>query len=115
MSTYTTIPLSAATTGEPIAVTGTTTGTSVLAHTSINVGGDFDEIELFANNQSASSVELTVEVGGTAASDLIIRTIPPYATKLVLEGIYLNGGATVQAFATVANVVNLFGKVGRTE
>ena len=48
--TYTTIPLSASTNGEPIEVTGVDTANSVVVHTAINVGGVYEEVVIFANN-----------------------------------------------------------------
>jgi hypothetical protein len=109
---YSTIPLSASTNGEPIEVTGTTTGASVLIHTAPASG--YDEVKIFANNTSAADVNVTLEVAGTAQTNLIVRTIPAKTTKFVFEGSYLDGAKTVRAFATAANVVNLYGKVGRT-
>ncbi len=112
--TYTTQSLSESTNGEPIIVSGTTTAAAVLVHTAVNAAGDFDEVELFANNTSDASVDITIEVAGTAQTNLITRTIPAKTTKLVLEGVFLDGGMTVKAFASTVDVVNVYGKVGRT-
>lgn len=112
---YTTIPLSASTNGEPIEVTGVDTANSVLVHTAINVADDYDQVQVFANNTSEGDVDITLEIGGTAQENLIVRTIPAKTTKLVVEDIFLDGGKTIKAFASTAEVVNVYGKVGRTE
>ena len=112
--TYTIQSLSESTNGEPIIVSGVDTAAAVLVHTAIDNAGDFDEVELFANNTSNSSVDVTIEVAGAEQTNLITRTIPSKTTKLVLEGVFLDGGMTVKAFASTADVVNVYGKVGRT-
>lgn len=112
---YTTIPLSGSTNGKPIEVTGINSAASVLVHTAVNVAGDYDEVQVFANNTSASAVDVTFEVGGTAQENLIKRTIPAKTTKFCIEDIRLDTGVVINVFSSVANVVNVYGKVGRTE
>ena len=112
--TYTTQSLSESTNGEPIIVSGNATGTAVLVHTAVNAAGDFDEVELFANNTSEGTIDVTIEVAGAAQTNLIVRTIPAKTTKLVLEGVFLDGGMTVKVFASTVDVINVYGKVGRT-
>lgn len=111
--TYTLNHLSGSTDGQPIAVTGTTTGASVTVHTAV-AGTDIDEIYIFANNISSAAVDLTIEFGGTTTPDKIVRTIPAKTSKLVVEGAILQNSKVVKAFASVADVVNLYGKVGTT-
>ncbi len=113
--TYTTLPLSASTNGEPIEVTGTDTAGAILVHTAINVAGDYDQVSILANNTSAAAVTVTLEIAGTSQSNLWVRAIPAKTTKLILEDFRLDGGVTIKAFASAPNVVNLGGTVGRTE
>jgi len=110
--TYTTLPLSASTNGEPLEVTGIVTGTSILVHTAPVAG--FDEVKIFANNTGTSDVDITLEVAGVAQTNIIKRTIPAKTTKFVFEGSYLDGAKTIRAFASAASKINLYGKVGRT-
>jgi len=112
--TYKIIPLSESADGSPIQVAGTDTASADLIHTAINVADDFDQIELFANNQSGTDTDLTIEVGGATIDKLIKVTIPAKKSKLVLPNIFLDTGKTVKVFADTANVINVYGKVGRT-
>jgi len=111
--TYTISHISGSTDGQPIAVTGVDTGSSVLLHTAV-AGTDIDEIYIFANNIGTASVTLTIEFGGTGTSDKIVRTIPAKTTKLVVEGAILQGAKLVKAFASTGSVINVYGKVGTT-
>ena len=78
-----------------------------------------DEVWLWAENTSASAVQLTVEFGGTTAPDQnIIVTIPAKAgLTLVIPGLPLTGngsaGLTVSAFAATGNVITISGFVNR--
>lgn len=46
-------------------------------HTAVSGTSNYDEIYLFAENTSASNVDLTVEFGGTTSpDDTVIVTIP---------------------------------------
>lgn len=78
-----------------------------------------DEVWLYANNTSASSVELTIEYGGTTnPDDRIVVSVPGKSgLSLVLPGLILTGdgttGRTIRAFAATANVINIIGYINR--
>lgn len=111
--TYTIDHLSASTDGLPINITGTATGSANTLHTAV-AGTDTDEIYIFANNTSTNAVDITVEFGGTATTENIVRTIPAKTTKLVVEGAVLQNAKVVKAFAGTTAVINVYGKIGRT-
>lgn len=118
MSTFSKLRLSGSTGGRPIKVSATSTPGTTL-HTTGTSSTAIDEVWLYANNTSASAVELTVEFGGTSnPDDRIILSIPSKAgLVLVLPGLTLSGngsaGRVVTAFAATTNVINITGYVNR--
>ena len=118
MATFTKELLSGSTGGRPIKVVQTATaGTTI--HATGTSSSIIDEVWLYANNTSASSVDLTIEYGGTSnPDDLIIVSIPAKSgLSIVAPGLILTGdGAaarTIRAFASSANVINIVGYVNR--
>ena len=106
--------LSGSTNGRQIKVAATATPGTQL-HTTTAVVNGLDEVWLYAENTSAATVTLTIELGGvTAPDDQIIVQIPPTIGQVnVLAGIRLNGGVLIRAFASVANVIVISGNVNR--
>lgn len=115
MATYSKLKLSGSTDGKAIAVAATSSpGTTI--HTGSGTATTIDEIWLYAMNQSAADVKLTVEWGGTTTADLIEQTITTEAgLTLVAPGIILKGNAgaalIVKAFAPSG--INIFGYVNQ--
>jgi hypothetical protein len=115
MATFTKKKLSGSTDGKAIKVTGTGTGSTVTVHTAVasTTAGVFDEIWIYANNTSATSVKLTLEWGtATAADGNIEVTIGGEAgLVLVVPGLVLQNSMVVKAFAGTADVILLTGYV----
>ena len=113
MSIYSKIPLSNSTNGKGIIVTKTSTpGTSV--HTAVSGTSSFDEIWLYAYNNSVSATKLTIEFGSFLEQDNIELSIPGESgLVLVLPGLFLHDSLVVTAFAPVANVISIHGYVHR--
>ena len=117
MATFGKIVLSGSTDGRAVKVAATATaGTTI--HTASSTSTVFDEVWLYAQNTSGSSVKLTVEWGGTSSpDDLIELTVPAEAgLTLVVPGLVLKGNSTplvVRAFAATADVVTVHGYVNR--
>ncbi len=115
MATYSKIILSGSTDGKAIAVAATATPGTVI-HTGSATATTIDEIWLYAMNQSAADVKLTVEWGGVTTGDLIEQTITTEAgLTLVAPGVIIKGNSStaliVRAFAPVG--INIFGYVNR--
>lgn len=115
MAAFTKLTLSGSTDGRGIKITQTATAGNTI-HTCSNNPDVIDEIWLYAYNSSASVVNLTVEMGGaTAPDDNILAAIPSKAgLYLVVPGLVIKGNATplvIKAFASVANVISVFGYV----
>ncbi len=118
MATYSKVQLSGSTGGQPILVAATATaGTTI--HTTGTSSSVLDEVWLYANNTSTSSVKLTIEYGGTTSpNNLIELTIDAESgLVLVIPGLLLSGdgtaGRVIRAFAATTNVINITGYINR--
>lgn len=113
MATFSKIPLSASTNGKGILVAATaTTGTTI--HTAGSGTTNFDEVWLYAHNNSTTAVKLTIEYGSTIAADNIEITIPGESgLVLIVPGLFLNNSLVVTAFAGTTNVITIHGYVNR--
>lgn len=110
MATFTKKLLSGGTNGKSIKVAATSSpGTTI--HTTPAGTTTLDEIWLWANNTSTSSVKLTIQFGGTTSPDDDIElTIPGEAGPVpVIEGWLLQNGLIVKAFAGTTNVITING------
>lgn len=114
MATYEKKILSGSTNGKAIKVAATATA-GTLIHTAVAGTSDIDEIWIYAQNTSTSSVTLDIEWGGVAApDDLIELTVLPEAGLVtVIAGLPLQNGLVVRAFAGSANVITIHGFVNR--
>lgn len=112
MTLYTKKKLSESTNGRGIKVVPLGTPGTLL-HTSVDVDGQMGEVWIYAMNSSSDIVQLTVEFGGvTDPDDLITLDLAGEAgLTLVVPGLVLDGGVLVRAFASVANVITIFGYV----
>ena len=113
MATFSKLPLSGSTNGKAVLVAATATP-GTLIHTAVSGVSSFDEVWLYCQNTSASSVALDIEYGGTATADLIEITIPGESgLVLVIPGLFLNNAQVVRAFAATTNVLSIHGYVNR--
>ena len=106
--------LSSSTDGKPIKVVATATaGTAIHTAVAGTTAGTFDEIWLWAFNSHTEAVTLTIEFGGATAPDqnVISALASKSGLQLVVPGLILQNGATVKAFASLANVVTISGFV----
>lgn len=113
MPTYTKHILSASTNGRGVVVAATaSTGTTI--HTATNVADELDEVWLWAVNHSASSIDLTLEMGGTVSGDRIEVSVPPQQGLVAVSpGLVFSGGVAITAFASTASGLTLQGFVNR--
>lgn len=115
MATFTKNKLSGSTDGKAVKVTGTSSGATVTVHTAVagTTAGVFDEIWIYANNTSATSVKLTLEWGTSSASDgnIELTVAAEAGLVLVVAGLILQNSLVVKAFAATADVILLTGYV----
>jgi hypothetical protein len=114
MATFSKVKLSSSTSGRGIKIAATATaGTAI--HTAVAGASDIDEVWLYAVNSSVADVVLTIEMGGTTdPDDTIDVTIKAYSgLTLIVPGLIMNGTLAIAGFASVANVIIVFGYVNR--
>ena len=106
--------LSFSTNGLGIQIVNTVVGSADSIHQAVSGSVNFDEIHLWAFNRHTSAVDLSIAFGGISAKDLVQVSIPKDdGLFAIINGQNLNGGLTVKAFASVANVITIFGFVTR--
>lgn len=112
--------LSSSTDGRGIKIT-TTTSPGTAIHTGSVTPATLDEVWLYAQNTSTSTVKLTVLWGGTTSPDdeIELTVAPEAGLVLVSPGLLIKGNSSsalvVRAFAASANVINIHGYVNRIE
>lgn len=105
--------LSGSTNGKQIKVTGTNAGAAVTVHTAVAGTAALDEIWIYAYNDDTAARTVTILFGGTTEPDNAIRKVLPAKDGriLVCDGMKLQNGLVVKAFADAANVVMVDGFV----
>lgn len=105
--------LSASVSGQPIRVTGNSAATPTLIHTSVG-SVQLDEIFMYATNTGLGSLTLYVDFGGSNTNNRIITNIPPQdGLSLIIPGLPLGGGQSINVFAQSGNFINIAGYVQR--
>lgn len=106
--------LSGSTDGIPILVNVTSSGTALTVHTAVSGVTDFDEVWLYAFNIGANDVTLNLSLGDTAKA---VKQIISANVGLVsvCEGLPLQNGAVVKAWASNATDCHLVGFVNRLD
>lgn len=113
MNTYTKKLLSGSVNGQQIQITATTSGGAQTIHTAVAGTASLDEIWIYAYNDSANIVNLTIHWGGSSEpANKIFIPIPAQAGRtLCIDGMLLQNGLVVAAYASVASVIELDGFV----
>ena len=99
--------------GKPIVVEDDATP-GTLIHTAVSgqVTGTYDRVWLYGCNNHTEVVQITIEFGDDQTSSNIIHSIEAQSgLMLLVPGLPLQNGATVNAFASVENVISLSGYV----
>jgi len=117
MATYTKNTLSASTNGRAIKVAATASAGTII-HTGSTNTDTYDEIWLYAQNTSVAAVKLTIQWGGTTATDDDIELLVPGESGLILvtPGLIIRGAASaliVRAYAATTNLITIHGYVNR--
>lgn len=107
--------LSGSTNGRPIQITGTATGTAVLLHTAVAAATEVDKVWIWVSNTSAVQETITIEFGTAGAGFELDFKVPANDTILVVAGAAIGGAASqlIEAYATTASVLNVFGHIER--
>lgn len=113
MATYSKALLSGSTNGRQIKVAATASS-GTLIHTAHATA--LDEIWLYAVNDTATDRLLTIQWGGTTATDddIEFTVRAQNGLYLIVPGLLLTGGTIVRAFcAAAANAIQISGYVNR--
>jgi hypothetical protein len=113
-TTVSRIPLSGSTHGRGIKIAATASAGDTV-HTATSSTTDCDVITLYAYNSSGSSVNLTVQWGGTTSVDDDIKLAIPATSglTLILPDLVLRNSLIVKAYAGTTNVVTIHGFANR--
>jgi hypothetical protein len=97
--------------GNPgLLITATDSAGAQTVHVAVSGTSDWDEVYLFAANNSADDIDLSLRLGGNT----ITTTLPGKGGPVcLLPGQALNNGAAIKAFAASASKVVVFGYVNR--
>jgi hypothetical protein len=115
MATYTKLPLSASVNGQQILVAANTSGSATPIHTAVAGTTSYDEIWLYAYNESTSSILTSILWGGTSEPNNVNRiTVGPQLGRLLIaDGKLLQNGLTVSAYSSIPNVILVDGFINR--
>jgi hypothetical protein len=114
MATYTKHCFSGSTNGLGIKVAATATA-GTLIHTCPDNETGWDEVWLYAVNSSAAAVKLTIEWGSHIAPDANIEKTITAEDGLycIIPGLVLQHNLDINAFASTADVLVIFGWINR--
>ncbi|WP_287128779.1 hypothetical protein [Candidatus Cyanaurora vandensis] len=104
---------SGSTNNRPVRVVATASP-GTLVHNATSSPVDFDEVTLDLYNTTAVALEVTIEFGGTTASDQLVLVVPAKSLMRAVDQGRLNNGAVIRAFCPTAGV-NLVAKVTRVQ
>jgi hypothetical protein len=99
--------------GDAVLVTATSgTGTLIHTATSSTLSGIYDEIWIWAYNDSTADVTLSVQYGGVEDYQTFVVSVPHRCGLVpIIPGLLLQGSGTVHAYASEGSVVTLIGFV----
>lgn len=115
MATFTKAALSGSTNGKQILVTAITSGTAQTIHTAVSGTSSFDEVWLYVYNDNTTAVIINILWGGTTEPDNVIRgNVAPQSGRFLLcDGMVLQNGLLIKAYASVASKILIDGFVNK--
>lgn len=109
---YTREPLSGSTHGRGILLTGTNSAGAVTLHTAQASTTLVDVVTLYASNFGTTNIYVSIEWGGTTSpNDILTFDVAPKATTCLVSDLPIRNSLVVEGFASVANLVSIFGFV----
>lgn len=105
--------ISGSTNGRGIKVDSTTTSGATALHTAVSGTASIDYVTLSVCNTHTSSVVLTIEFGGTTDPDdhIEVSVGSQRGLQVVCDRMPINNGLAITAYASVADVIVVFGEV----
>jgi hypothetical protein len=108
--------LSGSINGRGVKITSVTAASGTLIHTAATgtAATTFDELYLYATNLATTAKLVTLNYGGTVSGDKIPFTVPSRdGLYTLVQGLRLNGGVVVRAYAASACTVGVHGIANR--
>lgn len=114
--TFSKLLLSGSAYGQPIPINTTASSVATPIHTAVESSASFDEIYVYASNFALSNTLLTICWGDTGSNNQVISTIPSQTGRsLICDGMLLNNGLTVYAFASTTASILIDGFINRIQ
>lgn len=115
MATFSKQKFSGSTDGLPIKVVNTVIASADTIHTAVAGTTDFDEVWLYAVNNSSTAIKLTICWGGQTDVDHTIEfnVAGEEGLKCIIPGLILQNAKVIKAFAGTANQITILGFVNR--
>jgi hypothetical protein len=112
MATFTKALLSGSVNGKGIKIAATGSPGDTI-HTAVAGTASFDEIWLYVTNNHTADVTFTLQWGGTTAVDHDVVYTVPYkdGLKIQIPGFLLQNGLVVKGYASITNVLVVYGFV----
>ena len=117
MPTFSKQGLSNDPTGLGVLVASTTAGAGTLVHNAVaatsDVDGDYDEVWLWAVNESTADETLTIEFGGvTAVTHTITVTLAPKVGPVqIIPGWLIQNNLDIDAYASTGSKIKIYGYI----
>lgn len=110
---YSVVIASGSTSGRPITLTGTASGSANLLHTAASTPS-IDEVYIAGSVSGNTSVSGALMLGGATSGDFVtFAIVAGQGVQQILAGHRLGGGLTISAFATPASVAQLTVNINR--
>jgi len=114
--TYTKLLLSGSSYGQPIQLNVTASSVAIPIHTATSGTGSLDEIYIYASNSSSVLTNVTICWGSTGSANQITTYIGSQNGRtLICDGMLLNNGLLVSAFASVTGSILLDGFINKIQ
>jgi len=114
--TYSKLLLSGSISGQPILINSVTSGSSTPIHTAVAGSAAFDEIYIYATNNSLYTVMLTMCWGSISSSNQLPIGISSGVGRVcVCDGVLLNNSLTAYGYASVSGSILIDGFVNRIQ
>ncbi len=116
MAIYSKLLLSGSVNGQPIPLPTTASSVATPIHTSIISSTSYDEIYIYATNNSVFTPTLTMCWGNTGSLNQLPVIIASNIGRVcVCDGVLLNNGLTVYAYSSISGSILIDGFVNRIQ
>lgn len=110
---YSVVIASGSTSGRPITLTGTASGSANLLHTAASTPS-IDEVYIAGSVSGSTNVTGAIMMGGATSGDFLSFTlVAGQGLQQIVAGHRIGGGLAISGYASIASVANLTVNVNR--